>query len=393
MRTKLTVFTLSLAVMLVACGSGSEETGLSLDNVTQPSTSTTSSTIPASTSTSVTPSITSTTAATSEVSVLDDTITAVNPPDQPADPPSERIGTLAHYLGTGINVTYPRAVSTQLDLLWGQQNIQTIDLQTGKCMEQAGFTYVPQLYEDPRVDISEEQYIQTYGFGYMALYDNDNNDEFGEPITDNESDDFWGSVSTLDPTLTYEDAMYGQYDEQTDQYTAGCLELGYNATESIPTAVALIEDLLTELYDGYTSDPRVQDTDIIWAGCMEESGYLAVNPQSFQSELRSYYRTSVEEALLPVEEGIESGLSEDQIAELESEADDKIVALKQEELDVAGFYYTCALAGQPSWLPLWEEHTQQFVVDNLGLLEWYLKRREASLDSINLTVVTLNDEL
>lgn len=207
------------------------------------------------------------------------------------------------------------------------------------CMQEAGFEYTPNVQpvslssSDDAYRPDDREWVAQYGYGVVDSPDRHESADAGEEYVDANSD-YLESLSESEkaaysealhgPPAPEDDAVSDDGSYEYDWTTAGCYgaaqhELAGEDPTSGEEHAPLLE-ALTDFYTGLQSAPELADLEAAWSSCLSDAGhpgfvarFEAVN--SIDEKMSALYGAAGDQPVEP--------------------ADPKVVALKDEEIELA----------------------------------------------------------
>lgn len=312
--------------------------------------------------------------------------------------------TLADYLGYDFDDPEASAARAMED----ERRVQEL---IAGCMAQEGFEYVPAVrpVTSSQVAFDQEEYAREQGFGITTWYGRE------ERLLGQEQDDWEDPNRAIVESLTesereaYYDVLHGPSDESAfagdldpetgepvfpdDPFGEGCQGQAY--AEVYGVQMEIFEKLgpeLEELWQRVLADPRFQEVDRQWAGCMADRGYSYDSLDQLYEEVFEDFQRRLDEIVGEdggfsdpfegwTQEEIDAFFeerSEDEIDDFFAQAgrqgrdeidQDALAALQQEERDLAVAAFECQEPLMDTYEELRREFEGRFVRENRDVLE------------------------
>lgn len=283
-----------------------------------------------------------------------------------------------------------------------------------QCMAEQGFEYKPMLSPEEAftsVDIDQEEWARTQGFGITTWFGNeeemmggeewiDPNQETLEAMSDGErkawEEALWGTQEEQEAQMTPEiDEETGETFYTSIGYGPGCQGEAYEKEYGDQDAQDLwleLQPAMDEMYQRVDADPRVVEANEAWSACMSEAGYevgtrnemwetvyedfqerldAIVGPNSgfgdpFEGWSEDEINTFFEEKS---QEEIDAFFEEANAKARENVDMDAVRALQQEEIDMAVADFECGEAIDEIYAEVVAEYESDLIAANRDILE------------------------
>lgn len=324
------------------------------------------------------------------------------PAETTAAAPEEQPETLGEYLGYEFDD--PDAAAAQ-----DEENRRRIEEKVARCMAGEGFEYVPAIRPVSSSNYEAydgEQYAREEGFGITTWYGReisssvefdswvDPNTAIVESMSDSERTAYYEALNGA-PTEWAEAAEIESSGQPVvgDTYGGGCFGQAYREVYGKQDEIwAQISPKLEETRQRFEADPRYQQADEGWKGCMADRGHQYDSIEQMYDEIYVDFEARldaivgagggwgdpfegwtdeqietfyIEKSEEEVEAFFEQAQSEAQ-ANIDQEA---LAALQQEERDLAVVSYQCSQEMRETIEELRQEYESRFIRDNREFLE------------------------
>jgi hypothetical protein len=292
-----------------------------------------------------------------------------------------------------------------------QQERQVQEL-VAACMAEEGWDYTPYIPDfgdvvvfGPGEDLSQEEWVQQYGFGISTHFLEEITGGFEERAEEfNPEDDpnfVYRESLTPGEQEAYDRALYGDFDFDESDITydedgneifpeyepSGCYNeaaeevYNFGSGGELEAVYQELEPLYEDLFARIEADPRLVDIRDGWKGCMGDAGYAFTDEEemymSIEEQMSEFYDAAYgnfDEPLFDEDGNIvdENGdLIEDWQPEPPSLSDEQMAALAElndYEIAVATANYECTKDFQQVWQEVSEEYEAEFIRSNIALL-------------------------
>lgn len=265
------------------------------------------------------------------------------------------------------------------------------------CMAEQGFEYTPidpsvyANFDDGLGDLSEEEFVQQYGFGISTTFDEEV-ERFGGEDTFVDPNEERLEAMTEGERMAYQRALYGDFPEfdptvdesEREDFTfepGGCQG---EAFEQVFTGFAIFEefaDEFEELENRIQADPRIVEITEKWRTCMSDNGFTAFEtPDDMYDEIFSRMEPIYDAAFGGAffsggedETDIEiTGDTPPTGPQLSREARAELDELQAYEISVAVSDFECSADFADTYISVSAEYERQFIDENRDELEGFL---------------------
>jgi hypothetical protein len=274
------------------------------------------------------------------------------------------------------------------------------------CMAQEGFEYVPAVRAQGFgfVASDQEEFAREQGFGITTWFGEedlfssgdedwvDPNAEIVASLSESERDAY---LEVLHGESTFGDpGASGDVESVGDLWGRGCNGKAYEEVFGAMNAVFIeLGPQLEELNQRVEADPRFQEAEAVWAGCMADRGFPYDSQETMFEQVNEEFGRRLEEIVgaenaffdplagMSEEEAEafwEEGRSEEEIADFFDQArqeamagidQEALEALQQEERDIAVASFECGEELNDTVLEVFREYEGDFVRENRDVLE------------------------
>lgn len=361
----------ALAVLTGACGGGSEET--------DPGSGTTAATVDDAASAGAT------TGTTAEATGNGD--------DQEEGEPE----TLEDFLGFSFD-------DPEANAAFAADMERRVQESIASCMAQEGFEYIPAVRPQDFgfFALDQEEYARERGFGITTWYGEeelfssgdgdwvDPNAEIVESLSESERDAYQEVLYGKDP---FDEGGSGEAGSLGDLWGSGCNGKAYEEVYGAMNTIFIeLGPQLEELNQRVEADPRFQEAEEMWAGCMAERGFPYDSQETMFEQVNEEFSHRLEE-IVGAENAVFdpfTGMSEEEVRAFGEERSEEEIsdffdqarqeaiasidqealeALQQEERDVAVASFECGEELNDTVIEVFREYEGDFVRENRDVLE------------------------
>ncbi|MGN6241806.1 MAG: hypothetical protein ACTHNI_18950 [Cellulosimicrobium cellulans] len=193
---------------------------------------------------------------------------------------------------------------------WDEEEAQAeqmeIEEAVARCMVEQGFEYQPvdqsaMSFTTSSEDQDTEKFAAENGYGFSVQIEPSEEEQAAMDAWVDPNQEYVEAMSESEQTAYYE-ALYGdmasmEYDEDAempeyDPTTAGCQGAAqqevYGDQNALYESAEMVafNEATTQLYEDVAADPRLQETDTAWSGCMADAGFAGyTTPQEAMDDM------------------------------------------------------------------------------------------------------------